>query len=113
MRVTTRIYALQPEQVTDLASRMMGTWTLTSAIIRCYAAYNLSNKTAYQLCMWTFALALGSFTSEIFLFETAPISSPGVFPALIVSSTSLAWMALNYAKYTGASKAKIDKKWAS
>jgi hypothetical protein len=31
--------------VTDLMSRMMGTWTFTSAIVRIYTAYNISNKT--------------------------------------------------------------------
>ncbi|KAH6564707.1 hypothetical protein BASA50_009463 [Batrachochytrium salamandrivorans] len=86
MRVTPRIYAKQPAQVTPLMGRMMGTWTMTSAIVRIYTAYNMNNPVVYQICMWTYVIALTSFLSEIFIYRTAPLSSPGVFPALIISS---------------------------
>ncbi|KAL2919039.1 ergosterol biosynthesis protein [Polyrhizophydium stewartii] len=99
MRVTSRIYARQPGQVTPLMSRMMSTWTITSAIVRLYAAYNIHNEAVYQMCMWTFVLALGSFFSEVFVYRTAPISSPGVFPALIISTSLLTWMATSYSTY--------------
>eukprot|EP00842_Homolaphlyctis_polyrhiza_P005582 jgi/Hompol1/6024/HPOL_002350-RA len=85
IRVTNRIYARQPGQVTPLASRLMGTWVITSAIVRLYTAYNLHNPVAYQLCMWTYVIAFLSFGSEIFVYRTAPLSSPAVFPALIIS----------------------------
>ncbi|KAJ3402051.1 ergosterol biosynthesis protein [Chytridiales sp. JEL 0842] len=87
MRMTPRIYALKKAEVTDLMSRMMGTWTFTSAVIRVYTAYNMNNPVAYQMCMWTYAIALASFFSEVFVYKTAPLRSPGVFPAMIISST--------------------------
>ncbi|KAI8924481.1 hypothetical protein BC831DRAFT_465560 [Entophlyctis helioformis] len=100
MRLTPRIYALSPGQVTPLMSRMMGTWTITSAMVRIYAAYNIHNAVAYQMAMWTYVFALLSFASEILVYRTAPLSSPGVFPAIIISTTLLAWMANSYSYYT-------------
>jgi hypothetical protein len=35
--------------------------------------------------MWTYIIALSSFVSEVFIYKTAPIESPGVFPVLIIS----------------------------
>ncbi|KAI9204215.1 uncharacterized protein BJ171DRAFT_506592 [Polychytrium aggregatum] len=96
MRLTPKIYARKANEVTPLMSRMMGLWTLVSAIVRIYTAYNLDNRPLYEICMLTFVVALGSFASEIFVYGTAPISSPGVFPTLIITPVSLAWMFLNY-----------------
>ncbi|KAJ3051378.1 ergosterol biosynthesis protein [Rhizophlyctis rosea] len=99
MRLTHRIYAKQPAQASPLFARMMGTWTLTSALIRIYAAYNMNNPVAYYLCMWSYVLALGSFGSEVFIFKTAPISSPGVFPVFILAPVSLFWMYTSQSQY--------------
>jgi hypothetical protein len=85
--------------VTPLMSRMMGTWTLTSGLIRIYAAYHLQDPALYQLCMWTFVIALSSFSSEVFFYKTAPISSPGVYPAMIMSFSMLTWMLWSYSNY--------------
>ena len=86
MNVTPRIYSKQPKQVTPLMARMMGTWTLTSGLIRIYASFYLHERVAYELCLWTFILAFASFSSEVFYYKTAPLSSPGVWPAMIISS---------------------------
>ncbi|KAJ3038443.1 ergosterol biosynthesis protein [Rhizophlyctis rosea] len=73
-------------------ARMMGVWTLTSAIVRLYTAYNIHNPVAYYLCMWTYVLALFNFGTEVFVFQTAPITSPGIFPVFILAPVSLLWM---------------------
>lgn len=86
----------------------MGTWTITSAIIRIYTSYNINDPSAYLLCLVTFVIAFLStsvyrlgrivtinnvnlslplnsgFMSEVFVYKTAPLSSPGVWPALMV-----------------------------
>ena len=80
-------------------SRMMGTWTFTSAVIRLYASFYIQDPVVYQLCFWTFLIAFGSFSSEVFIFKTAPLSSPGVYPAMIVSSLSMMWMWFAYSHY--------------
>ncbi|KAJ3074458.1 adenine phosphoribosyltransferase [Podochytrium sp. JEL0797] len=85
MRLTSRIYARKPMEATPLAARQMGLWTFTSAVIRLYCAYNIENAACYQMCMITFAVALFAFVGEVFIHKTAPITSPGVYPALMVS----------------------------
>ncbi|KAI8852017.1 hypothetical protein BC829DRAFT_424923 [Chytridium lagenaria] len=85
MRLTHRIYALKPDEATSLMARMMGTWTTTSGIVRIYTAYNLDNAALYQACMWTYVIAAASFSSEVFYYETAPITSPGVWPTFFIS----------------------------
>jgi hypothetical protein len=99
MNVTKRIYQKKSEQVTPLMSRMMGTWTMTSAVIRIYASYNLHSKQAYDLAMATFVIAFFSFFSEVFVFRTAPIQSPGVFPTFIITILHLVWMYRAYNDY--------------
>ncbi|EGF79926.1 hypothetical protein BATDEDRAFT_25441 [Batrachochytrium dendrobatidis JAM81] len=99
MRMTPRIYSKQPAQVTPLMSRMMGTWTITSAIVRLYTAYNMNDRSAYHMCMWTYVIALSSFSLEVFVYRTAPLSSPGVFPAMIISSGLLVSMFSYYSFY--------------
>lgn len=62
---------------------------MTSGLVRLYTAYNISNPVLYQLCIWTFVIALSSFVSEIVVYKTAPLTSPGVYPAVLMSCTSL------------------------
>ena len=78
----------------------MGTWTLTSAMVRIYASYNINNPAVYQLCMITFMIAMLSFGMEVFVYKTAPISSPGVYPAMIMSTVMFFWMYSSYAYYS-------------
>ncbi|KAI8811793.1 hypothetical protein BJ742DRAFT_795509 [Cladochytrium replicatum] len=94
-RQTERIYALQPKQITDFASRMFGNYTLAVAVIRIICAYHLSIEPMYKLLMLTYVMSGGSYILEIFVYKTAPVSSPGVWPALIISSGTFTWMALN------------------
>ncbi|KAI9092701.1 hypothetical protein DFS34DRAFT_583847 [Phlyctochytrium arcticum] len=89
---TRQIYSGQKGEATALASRFLGLWTATSGLIRMYAAYNIQDRVMYTLAMWTFALAFFSFSNEVFIFKTAKWSSPGVWPALVLSTVSLIWM---------------------
>ncbi|KAI8907467.1 hypothetical protein DFJ77DRAFT_475582 [Powellomyces hirtus] len=98
MRVTSRIYEKTTE-ATPLMSRMMGLWTITSGIVRVYTAWNITNKALYTVAMWTFVLAGFSFYTEVFLYKTAKISSPGVWPAMLISPISLFWMWNSYSQY--------------
>ena len=40
-----RVYNRRGDQVTALAARLFGTWTLTSGVVRLYCATNLHDKT--------------------------------------------------------------------
>ncbi|ETS63009.1 hypothetical protein PaG_02781 [Moesziomyces aphidis] len=93
-----KVYSNGGAQVTPLSGRLFGIWNITAAIIRTYAAYNIHDKVAYELCMWSFVIALVHFVSETFVYRTAKLS-PGIISPLIVASSSLTTMYLNYGHY--------------
>ncbi|KDN53228.1 Erg28-domain-containing protein [Tilletiaria anomala UBC 951] len=93
-----KVYTSGGASVTPLSARTFGTWNLLSAVVRFYAAYNLHSKPIYEACMWTYVIALGHFGSEVLAFKTAKFTA-GIISPLIVASTSLATMALQYRHY--------------
>jgi len=99
LSLTRRVYSRKPEQVTPLQARAFAAWTLTSAVVRLYCAYNMDNKILYDITIWTYIIALAHFVSEIFLYRTAAISV-GALPSCIIASTSLTWMVSQYRFYT-------------
>ncbi|EAU85485.1 hypothetical protein CC1G_06386 [Coprinopsis cinerea okayama7 len=98
LKLTRRIYNKNPQPVTPLQARTFAVWTLTSAVVRAYAAYNITNKVIYDMAFFTYLIAFGHFSSELLIFRTASIN-PGVISPVIVSTTSLAWMFLQYDFY--------------
>jgi hypothetical protein len=83
--VSRRIYHCRPQEVTPLASRLFGTWTLLSAVIRGVCSQQMENKPVYQLTMATFALALLHFGSEWLAYRSTNLKSPGLISPLIVA----------------------------
>ena len=81
------------DQLTPLAGRLFGTWTLITCIVRCYAAYNLHIGPVYTLAYWTYIVAFGHFASELFVFKSMTFGLPQFFP-FCLASTSLIWMPL-------------------
>ena len=97
-----------------LQARTFGIWTLTSAVVRFYAAYNITNKLSvliascdtpqaacrradmfylnphriYDMALFTYLFAFFHFGSEILIFRTTKIGVPVLSP-VIVSSKSL------------------------
>ncbi|TPX39648.1 hypothetical protein SeLEV6574_g07080 [Synchytrium endobioticum] len=97
--VVAKIYSRKQSQVSPLMARMMGTWTLTSSVIRLYCAYNVTNPALYKLTMISYAIALFSFASESLVYKTAhPLSTPVLLPFWF-SSSSLLWMWYSYSYY--------------
>ncbi|PVF92741.1 Erg28-like protein [Serendipita vermifera] len=95
------IYTAKPHEVTPLAGRTCGAWTLTSAMIRLFCAYHISDKVIYQAAICTYLIALGHFGSEFSLFRTAGVGG-GVISPLTVASISLIWMITKYGEYVPA-----------
>lgn len=100
LKFTRRIYnAVPPAQpVTALQARTFAVWTLTSAVVRVYAAYHIQNKVIYDMALMTYLIAFAHFSSEIFIFRTAKIGPPVLSPC-IVATTSLVWMISQYDFY--------------
>ncbi|KAI9934799.1 hypothetical protein ASPWEDRAFT_44323 [Aspergillus wentii DTO 134E9] len=73
-----------------LSGRTFGTWTFLSAVVRMYAAYNITTPISYDLAAWSFGIALCHFVGEV-AFGSAHIKGRFVSP-LIVASSTLAWM---------------------
>ena len=75
LKLTQRVYSARPQDVTSLSSRTFGTWTLLSAIVRVYAAYNIANRAVYDICAWSYVIAGAHFVSEWLVFGTARYAS--------------------------------------
>lgn len=97
-KINREIYSLEIKDVTRLAARLYGTWTLLSAILRTYCCYRLYDQTAYILTMITFAITTCHFTSEWMVFKTIKVNK-SCFLALTAPPFTLAWMLLAYPFY--------------
>ncbi|KAH7102840.1 Erg28-like protein [Auriculariales sp. MPI-PUGE-AT-0066] len=97
--LTKRVYS-NTTQVTDLSARTFGVWTLLSAVLRFYCAYNVRNAVLYDVTIWSYVIAFAHFGSEIFVFKTAKLVGPALSP-VIVASTSLIWMLSQRSYYLG------------
>ncbi|KAL8815825.1 MAG: hypothetical protein Q9191_008417, partial [Dirinaria sp. TL-2023a] len=97
---TRRVYAgaASKVNVTPLSSRLFGTWTFLSCIIRWYAAYHVENQALYTAALWTFAIALFHFSSEWLVYGTMEFGT-GILPSLIVATVSLIWMTMQWDFY--------------
>jgi len=52
-------------EVTPLASRLFGSWSFLSGLVRLYAAYNIHDKHLYSLALCTYFIVLSHFTAEL------------------------------------------------
>ncbi|KAF8899947.1 Erg28 like protein-domain-containing protein [Gymnopilus junonius] len=99
LKLTRRIYNnVPPTSITALQARTFAVWTLTSALIRGYAAYNINNKIVYDMAFMTYLIAFGHFSSELLIFRTCKLNA-GVLSPVIVSTSSLFWMFVQYDFY--------------
>lgn len=97
-------------QATPLAARLFGIWNLTSAMLRVYAAYHMSERGAYLMCLGTFVIACLHFVSEMLFFNTLAMV-PGSISPIFVACTwissidfaagSIIAMILQYSYYVG------------
>ncbi|KDQ57177.1 hypothetical protein JAAARDRAFT_178759 [Jaapia argillacea MUCL 33604] len=99
LKLTRRIYNnVPPQSVTALQARTFAIWTLTAAVVRFYAAYNINEKIIYDMALFTYLFAFVHFFSELVIFRTARINV-GVMSPVIVATTSLIWMLKQYDFY--------------
>ncbi|KAI0691529.1 Erg28-like protein [Cerioporus squamosus] len=84
--------------VNPVQARTFGIWTLTSGVVRFYAAYNIHNKQVYDLALFTYLFALLHFGTELLVYRSVKIATP-VFSPVLVASSSLIWMFTQYNFY--------------
>ena len=99
--LTRRVYNIasqSPPGVAPLTARIFGTWTLMSGVIRMYAAHNLSDPVIYQLALWTYAIALCHFGSELLVYRTTKVAD-GAIPVFIVAIMTVSWMLAQWGEY--------------
>ncbi|PSS05199.1 Erg28 like protein-domain-containing protein [Coniella lustricola] len=89
------------DQVTPLAARLFGIYTIAVGVIRLYGAYNIHDGALYQLCIFTHMLAGFHFTSEIVVYKTLRLAGPHIFPFSAAFGGTL-WMVLQYSNYVKA-----------
>ena len=86
------------DQVTPLAARLNGTYTVISAIVRLYAAYHLRLGPVYRMALWTYVVALAHYASELLVYRTARPGAPVLMPFLF-ASLGISWMFAQYDFY--------------
>ena len=86
------------DQVTPLAARLFGTWTMLAGFIRMYTAHDVGNRALYQLSLITHLLAAGHFVSELLVYKTLRLTGPQMFP-LVAGIGGSIWMTLQYSHY--------------
>lgn len=89
------------DQMTPLAARLFGIYTLMAGIVRFYASYRVEDPSLYQLAIWTHVIAVVHFTTELLVFKSMRFSGPQVFP-LLAGYTGSVWMILQYGHYVSA-----------
>ncbi|KAK9331814.1 hypothetical protein V1520DRAFT_336757 [Lipomyces starkeyi] len=98
LKLTRRVYEGNPAQVTGLSARTFGTWTFLTALVRLYGAYHINNPAVYDITYVTYIVAFMHFSSEWIIYKTAKLGK-GLAGPLIVSTTTLVWMALQKSYY--------------
>jgi len=85
-------------EVTSFASRLFGSWSFLSGLVRFYAAYNIHDKHLYFLALCTYMIVLSHFAGELLVYGTMKIGK-GVAPPLFVATTSVVWMLTQWSFY--------------
>ncbi|KAL8962801.1 MAG: hypothetical protein Q9193_000854 [Seirophora villosa] len=85
-------------EVTPFASRLFGSWSFLSALIRLYAAYHIHDAHLYFLALCTYLIVLAHFAGELLVYGTMKVGG-GLAPPLFVASTSVVWMLTQWSFY--------------
>ena len=97
-RGAREVFASSTALITPHHARTFGTWTTLSSVVRMYAAYNIHNKVAYELCLATWVIALMHFGTEWGVYGTARLSR-GLVSPLVLAGVSAAWMGWSWGEY--------------
>ncbi|MCJ1332595.1 ergosterol biosynthesis protein [Thelotrema lepadinum] len=82
-------------QITPLAARNYGAWTLTSALVRAFAAYNINDKAMYALCLGTYVIVCADFLAEWRVYGTMR-AEKRMLVGLGFAGVSAVWMGVGW-----------------
>ncbi|KAI4152832.1 MAG: hypothetical protein L6R39_001727 [Caloplaca ligustica] len=85
-------------EVTPFASRLFGSWSFLSGLVRLYAAYNIRSKHLYSLALCTYLIVLCTFAGEVLVYRTMKVGK-GLASPLLVATTSVVWMLAQWSFY--------------
>ncbi|KAG4306363.1 hypothetical protein PORY_000351 [Pneumocystis oryctolagi] len=85
--------------VNPLGTRLFGTWTLVSAVVRFYAAYHISNSVVYEITLWTYYIAAFHFLTEWLIFKSVRFGIPLAGPLIISIVLTIIWMNISRDNY--------------
>lgn len=88
--VTAIATAESTSPVTPLSARTFGTYNLAVGIVRLYAAYHLTEKSWYQMSIWTNVVGMAHFGLEALVYKTAQPQGPWLAPVL-TALVGLVW----------------------
>ncbi|WVQ71083.1 hypothetical protein IAR50_000608 [Cryptococcus sp. DSM 104548] len=93
------VYAGKADEMTFLAGRIFGAWTMLASLIRGLASYNIHQPEIYSLAIGTYALATFHFTTELLIFKSVKPNRASIGP-LVVGWTGLIWTLVQREHYT-------------
>jgi len=88
------VFALAPNQVTDVAGRLFAAWTLLTCTCCIFTAFNIKSKPIFSVTLFSFFVAFGVFMVEFFFFKTMTVSN--LLPIFSVAGISIIWMILRF-----------------
>mmetsp|Transcript_30682 Transcript_30682/g.49643 ORF Transcript_30682/g.49643 Transcript_30682/m.49643 type:complete len:137 (+) Transcript_30682:1222-1632(+) len=91
------MFALKPDQVTDLHGRTFAVWTLVTCTLCILCAIYVYNPAIYLATYLSFIYALFHFVFEVFYFKTLTVGKAAI--TLVVAGVSIIWMSVGFGIY--------------
>jgi Erg28 like protein len=91
--IRDRQFSNAKQEVSPLARRLFGAWTLVATMVRCLAARYIAEEGIYLAAIGTFIAAFGVYTYEVFFSRAVPFKN-AIAPFVVAGST-LSWMLIH------------------
>ena len=94
----TKVYRCRPDYVNPLLGRTFAAWTFVTCMLCVLCAARMEQEpTLYLATLGSFTVAWVKFAAELVVFKTCDLK--GAASPFIISTISIAWMALGWGSY--------------
>eukprot|EP01100_Stratorugosa_tubuloviscum_P004555 TRINITY_DN2148_c0_g2_i3.p1 TRINITY_DN2148_c0_g2~~TRINITY_DN2148_c0_g2_i3.p1 ORF type:complete len:142 (-),score=40.66 TRINITY_DN2148_c0_g2_i3:157-582(-) len=83
-----------PEQVTDVARRLFGSWTILATVILALCAFHLHEKAIVNATLGSFIIVFIVYSYETFIAKTIPLW-PNATAPFIIAGISFFWIIID------------------